>query len=502
MWFSNVRVAKMRLTTLENFGGIDADEDILLRECFQDHPAYLSAKDHERWLVIGRKGSGKTAAFKRLITERAPEHFSYGHTFDDYPWPHHDLQAQVGVPEERRYVHSWRYLILLSLAKILLNQDQSQPWSEEAQDALAGIESFVVDSYGSRDPDLTQLFRPERELRLKGALRFFGASVEADKIVVEDLPRHVQEVNANLQRAVVAALNPEHDYYVCFDQLDLGFSTTDLAYNNRLIGLLLAARELNRAAREAGRRASTIVFLRDDIYQLLQFEDKNKITENNVSRVEWNSPGSALTLKNLMERRFGQVFTGEGSTAWDQVFDEGREMPSRQSKYAHICDRTFLRPRDMIKFCNEVLRAHTARAPDGAHTRFDNEDVIAARERYSDYLLRELDDEIAKHVPNYQEYLEVLKTVGNVQFTSDDFEVAWTGRPRLDNKEWQHGLESLFEFSVIGYLKSGGGGGGSRYVWRYQDPRGRFDAAAETYRVHAGFKEALDLVQRRRQPAA
>ena len=183
---------------------------------------------------------------------------------------------------------------------------------------------------------------------------------------------------------------------------------------------------------------------------------------------------------------------------WDTVFDEGKQMPSRQTKYAHICDRTFLRPRDMIKFCNEILHAYQARtSTDGSDGKFVNEDVISAREPYSDYLLRELDDEVAKHVPDYQEHLEVLKTIGNIEFTSPEFKRAWEGRPRLEDEEWQHGLESLFEFSVIGYLKSGGGGGGSKYVWRYQDARARFDAAAKSYRVHPGFKEALDLIQRR-----
>jgi hypothetical protein len=488
----------MELNAVESFGGIEADEDALLRECFKDHPAYSAAKNHERWLLIGRKGSGKTAIFKRLITERDWNRFAYGHTFDDYPWEHHDLQAQVGVPEERRYFHSWKYLILLSLSKILLNQDQSQPWSDESAEAMAALESFVVDSYGSRDPDLTQLFIPDRELRFRGSIRA-GVGIEAERIIVRELPAHVQQVNRTVQNAVVAALNPDYDYYVCFDQLDLGFSTTDMAYKDRLIGLLLAARELNRATKDEERRFSAIVFLRDDIYQLLQFEDKNKITENNVSRVEWNRPDSGLTLKELMERRFGEVFVGSGNVGWTAVFDEAREMPSRQTKYAHICDRTFLRPRDMIKFCNEILHSHKTRRGGNAAAdeKFDNEDVIAARDQYSDYLLRELDDEIAKHVPDYQEYLEALKTIGNIHFTSEEFEGAWKGRSRLNNEKWERGLEELFEFSVIGYLKSGGGGGGSKYVWRYLDSRARFDAAADTYRVHPGFKEALDLVQRR-----
>ena len=64
----------------------------------------------------------------------------------------------------------------------------------------------------------------------------------------------------------------------------------------------------------------------------------------------------------------------------------------------------------------------------------------------------------------------------------------------LRGGDWQPALEDLFEFSVIGYLKSGGGGGGEQVLWRYLDPGARFDSAAETLQVHAGFKEALDLV--------
>ena len=242
---------------------------------------------------------------------------------------------------------------------------------------------------------------------------------------------------------------------------------------------------------DVGKKLSVIVFLRDDIYELLHFEDKNKITENNVARVEWDNPGSGLTLKNLMERRFGELANQAGDVAWDRVFEEAREMPGHQTKYAHICDRTFLRPRDMIKFCNETLNAYkTAHEPD----KFDNPEVIAARPAYSTYLLRELDDEIAKHVPLYREYLEVLKRVGNVQFQPTKFREEWEKRSALDQSDPLTALEQLFEFSVIGYLKSGGGGGGSKYVWRYLEPGAKFDPAAETFRVHAGFKEALDLV--------
>jgi hypothetical protein len=488
--------SKKTLLDVKNFGAIDADSDDLLRECFQNHPAYIAARDREKFLILGRKGSGKTAIFRKLITERRSSHFAFGHSFDDYPWPHHDLQAQTGVPEESRYFHSWKYLILIGLAKLLLNQDQSQPWSDEALDALAALEDFVVDSYGTRDPDFRQLFSPEKELRFKGALRFPFVDFTGERVRVRDLPVHVQEVNRAIEGHVIAALNPDHCYYVCFDQLDLGFTRTRPEYSQRLTGLILAARALFLLGKEFGKPLNVVVFLRDDIYQDLQFEDKNKITVNQTTRVEWNERGAGLTLKELMESRFTEVMASDGSArwGWDDIFDESKEMPSRQTKYRHICDRTFLRPRDMIMFCNEVLESYKAKG-DTEEGKFGNAAVHSARVGYSDYLLNELDDEIAKHVPDYREYLEVVKALGKLQFSLTEFREAWAKRVSLEGTDPTTALGSLFEFSVVGYLKSGGQGGGSEYVWRYRDPLARFDPAADTFRIHPGFKEALDLVR-------
>ncbi len=73
------------LKTVDSFGGIDADADELLDDSFQDHEAYVAAKEHRGFLIIGRKGSGKTAIFRKLITTRSHDVFSFGHTFSDYP---------------------------------------------------------------------------------------------------------------------------------------------------------------------------------------------------------------------------------------------------------------------------------------------------------------------------------------------------------------------------------------------------------------------------------
>lgn len=486
----------MELYGVENFGSTDADYDgYFLADCFQDHDAYKDAINHRRNVIIGRKGSGKTAIFQKLRSIDEPTVFCYGHAFEDYPWGHHEMQAEQGVPENQRYIQSWKYLVWLTLGTIILKDDHGALRDEASADAIRKVESFIVDSYGSSKPDLTQLFTPDKQIKIKGGLKAFFGSVDFERIKISELPRHFQEVNKKVGSAVIDALHPEHDYYICFDELDLSFDKS-VNYQDKIVGLLLAARQINLAAKRANKRLSVIVFLRDDIYDSLQFEDKNKITQVNVSRIQWKPTGNDLTLQHLMEKRFQKALNRNGENRpieWQDIFDETQEMPSRQTKYDHICDRTFWRPRDMIHFCNQVLDAYKSRVHGLA--KFQNSEVHNARSRHSEYLVEELDDEISKHVSPYKEYLEVIKSIGKTQFTPKQFEEAWSRRPSLEEVPYQEALVELFTFSVIGYFRQGGGGGGSKYIWKYKDNSAKFDPGAEKLRVHPGFKEALDLSQ-------
>lgn len=394
-------------------------------------------------------------------------------------------------------MQSWAYLCLISLSKILLNQDNSQPFSESALKHLEKVENFILDSYGTRDPDVSQIFSPSHRLKFSSTVgidwKIFKASTKIDSIEMDQLPTIVQEVNLNLRNSVIECLNPENDYYVLFDQLDLGFSLEDKSYSLRLIGLLLAAKELNSLAREGGKRLTIGIFLRDDIYAYLRFEDKNKITENHSASVYWDHGTNHRTLKSLMEKRFTVVSNSSVPIAWNDVFDEEHQMTGRQSKYQYMRDRTFLRPRDMIKFCNQILDEF--KKGSGSTQKFENKHILGAQPNYSEYLYAELEDEIHKHLPNYEFYVEVLKNLESLQFKKEDFLEAWEKRKSLltqaDHPELA--MKQLYEFSLIGCYSPGGGGGGAEYVFKYKDRRSTFNENASQFRVHSGFKDVLGL---------
>ncbi|MDL1982085.1 MAG: hypothetical protein LWX02_11565, partial [Deltaproteobacteria bacterium] len=96
------------INSIDSFGSIDADNDSILLDAFEEHEAFIDAIIFKKFLIIGKKGSGKTAIFKKIITQKSHTIFTYGHTFSDYPWHYHEKQKVIGVPKQDRYLHSWK----------------------------------------------------------------------------------------------------------------------------------------------------------------------------------------------------------------------------------------------------------------------------------------------------------------------------------------------------------------------------------------------------------
>jgi hypothetical protein len=488
------------LRFIGDFGGIDASEDKVLLAAFEDHDSYNWAMNFAKPFIIGRKGSGKSAVYQKITKEPKGNAKSIGFTFADYPWQHHAKQKQIGVPDEECYRESWKYFICLMFCKLLLKTRDSIPQDSSATEALDTIEAFLRDSYGSLNPNLSKIFTPGQQIKISGKLSVFGVGGEVGTIPVEHLPKFYSEINQNIIACILKCVPRNIKYYICFDELDIGFEPENVDYLRRLIGLIRAARYVNQQCLQADLQAGVIVLLRDDIWHTLRFEDKNKITQGHLSEIKWSQGDGPHCLKRLMERRFGEVL-GKDHVSWDDVFNETKTMAQFKSKYDYICRRTFLRPRDLIQFSNKILEAFKLAPSDAG---FEAEHVKNAEKNYSAYFMQELEDELHKHSASYDRYFDVLKSLINVSFTLDEFESAWQSKRAQFNADEnpEQALKALFEFSVVGFLAAGGHGAGSKYVWRYLDPKTKFNSMARNFQVHMGLKEEFELKLYSRKKAA
>jgi hypothetical protein len=120
---------------------------------------------------------------------------------------------------------------------------------------------------------------------LSGTINLLAAKARAEAIDIEHLPTFYSEVNRNILDAIFRALRSDKRFYICFDELDLGFDPANKDYLQRLIGLIRAAKSINERFRQEKIAGGVIVLLRDDIWHTLRFEDKNKLTQDQVSHL-------------------------------------------------------------------------------------------------------------------------------------------------------------------------------------------------------------------------
>jgi hypothetical protein len=485
------RLEPFCLRRMTSFGDVAAEDDAILNY-FLKTPAVKEILDGKVLLVLGRKGSGKTALV-RHFTEGQSGLNSRGLTLGQYPWKVHEKKADSSVSEVDAYVESWRYLIATQIAALLLAQPNVDLESDEAK----SIAEFFTINYGGLSPELGDILRPAKLLLSKAS---FEPQVMGNKIGSVTLERANENVGRELKAltdalfVAVESLGTKvgvEKVYLHFDELDRGLVTLDNARKNLLIGLIVAAREVSRATVSKFVKCVPIVYLRTDLWEGLDFSDKNKITQGKTLNLEWDS----ASLYDLINERIKATL---GNNSHWETISSPNLMRGSQQKWAHILARTFLRPRDVISFLNIALKAAAKRDKDkDVPLILENQDIVDAREKYSSYLKQELKDEIGPHWQHWEDALKAFSELATQTFKIDQFRIEYEKRKSSGNSlSPDEALSKLYEFSVIAYERRSGYGGSS-WVFQYTTPEAGWDSAATSLKVHAGLKEVAKLREER-----
>lgn len=477
------------LRAFPSFGDVAAEDDAVL-DYFLSTRSVERIESGEVMLALGRKGTGKTALV-RYFTEGHGKGLSKSLNLRGYPWNVHASRIDHGASEIETYVSSWRYLIAVELATLVLSQGRYI-----TSDDARALNKFLTDNYGSARPQLSDILSPPR-LRL-GKLSL-QPQVMGNQLGGIDLDRTTkdaqfgQELNAltdlimkSVQTVMGGAGIPALNLH--FDELDQGLSRLDEQRAKMLIGLVLAAREVRREASKNDRQVNPVVYLRTDLWDEMQFSDKNKISQTLTLHLAWNSEN----LQELVEERLRSKLGNKA--CWDAIADPSL-MRGSQPKWNHILARTFLRPRDVISFLNIILKEVKKSSVEPAV--IQNEDIVNSREEYSRYLKSELDDEITPHWPQWDEALQACSAVATITFERAEFDDQYNRRKSRQNTvNSDEALALLYRFSVIGYERRSGYGG-SGWAFQYTDPEAGWDASANRFKVHPGLKEYAKLRETR-----
>ena len=175
--------------------------------------------------------------------------------------------------------------------------------------------------------------------------------------------------------------------------------------------------------------------------------------------VRWTDDDSGPeSLRDLIAERIrSRAAIDSGEDAWDAIFDPTELMRGTTSKYKHMARRTYLRPRDIIKFSNLAVVGARDRilSGDSQRRKVDNKDIQRARVPYSAYLVRELDDEIKPAWPDWKRYLEMLRRIGRVDLTKAKLKEQYSAL-REPTVEFDEAVARFYRYSILGFQRAGG----------------------------------------------
>jgi len=462
-----------------DFGSADAESDRRLSEYFVKAPYVEDALSLKRTLILGRKGSGKSALFSQL--ERLFRASGLATTIvvqltpDQYSWTALRQYREQGLMPEQAHTNAWKFAIATAIAGSLADLSDVLLPTQEAKEARDRLRAFIHQNYGKTHPTLyptaTRLLNGIKSFNLEAF--GFGVGIErTDK----ELPLTPMVIDALL--VLIAQIARIIGIIVAFDKLDDSWDGSNES-KHLLIGLLKATKDLNdRYSRQnPSSGISLLVFLRADIYEGLQFDDKDKHRATEV-QIAWD----AGLLKKMIEQRLqDEVTTGD-------LFEEG-EMRGSILPFNYLVKRTFLRPREVIQFLQACANIAGRDA-----TEISKEHIRQAEERYSAWKVEDLKQEYRRLHPDFESALEALRQGLHRYDSLEEFEKFLRGRiPQIIERIGSRPIiELLFNASVIGVRL--GNAGSPRF--RCEDSGLVLPASGAVY-VHQSLYRGLSIREKR-----
>ncbi|WP_405973466.1 hypothetical protein OG496_32525 [Streptomyces sp. NBC_00988] len=376
-----------------HFGREDAERDVqdglLLRGGFLPNAAYRGALSGRKMLIIGRKGSGKSAICMQLKsdgvghyagTELIPPDETVGEEIRRF-----ELQ---GLPGDSAKALIWRYLFAVYAARHLVAHAKGA--HGRRPDSVKALARFLKQNGESADGRFgDRLAQAARGLQTSLSLEAFGikAGLDLAQAPLSEGVRATRQLDV-VERGVARAFadlgcdapdggGAHGPLLLMVDQLELVWSA-ETDSNSMVIGLLLAAKH---TASLYGRAVSVLLFLRADIYDSLHFGEGDKFRGDEL-RITWTEQALRDLALARARASAGAELTPEAP--WGDLFPaevEGEETAT------YLFRRCLPRPRDAIQFLN--LCQETASLIHG-RDRITEADVVQAGRQFSDWKLKDL----------------------------------------------------------------------------------------------------------------
>ena len=481
---------------MSSLGAAYAQNDQILQKSFVKTELLDEVLERRVLIVSGPKGAGKSALpiiLKADVLTREKVAFIEVADLVDLPWLQlipEKIQEKPQVVRQQWMRTQWSFIFLLQLMyriwqrpdEYVIEQEETRAYYKKVL-----VDSGLIESDNLGQPKISFSDMVARVTHIDVA-GWFGVDLNRESL--ENNERVIKAQAEKLRKLLVKTPLKPQPHLFFLDEFDFA-DDPDPTYQELIddvIGTTITASlDISEYFQRTGDHdVRFISLMREDILDRIEFPRKAAIVADRLCSFSWNgdfrptSLTSNWSLRNLIEKRFS-ISVGSG-VSWEDVFEDAEKA------FSYIIDRTMLRPRDIIVYCDLVLARHGERPT--KYNKIKLKSVREAEAEYSGKLLKELLAEM-KPVIKTSQLKQILKSMPSNKIMFDQFEKNCL-ESEVPGSEIFRILESLFERGALRYTITGGDGGGSKIVSRINDPSAPF-AKRPSYELHSGLLKSLGL---------
>ena len=358
---------------------------------FVETSTYFRSMEEPVTIVVGRRGTGKSAQLLAMQNTLARDRRNHvcvvkpaGYEIDGLVRVLESIESR----SERGYLVEslWKFLLYSEVARSVVGSITSRPPYYEPTESEAELLKYY--------DDYKQTLAPPFSERLDATLRSL-VDVGTMDDPLNQRERISEALHSNQLRDLRDILGRTLSNYnkvaIPIDNLDGQWGTNEHIgpLSELLWGLLLVADEVVAQFRiedhwRVSANVHLTIFLRSDIFALIQptAPEQDKLP---IQRIVWDDPE---VLRRLIDQRieFGGARTYDAQKVWDQFFPSD-VMGS--TAWEFVINTTLPRPRDIIYMIREAIDGAINRG----HKTVTKEDMLDAREKYSEYVFRSIQAE-------------------------------------------------------------------------------------------------------------
>lgn len=474
------------------FSYTDAEEELrykpeLINNAYVDLSHILKNLDNpSKFLVIGPKGSGKTALSTKLqlMSDSDALLFVSNDLLENFEFNLINKFAQDKASNQLGgLITIWQVLLILRLVPLLLEDEKLKHDNPKLEKFNKQLQSFGLTSSGN----LTKIVQITSRRGVYSNIKKAIFELKSEKIDEKQLKIKDPAALLDTLKIVFDDLQESDSrYYLILDGLD--YVLRDGKNNlNYLRDLIVAARDLNNTFYQKNIQAKVIILMRNEVISLIPDPNLTKrVTDNGIIINWYDNVRDPLetNLFKIIEKRAGLAgYRIDISLLWKEWFPP---QINRENSYHFILKNTRHLPRDLISFFREMQKIESALP-------FSEKVVLAALNNYSQWFLGELKDALLGLVDDSirTELAHILSSIGKRQFSYSELESQLMEYGVTKSKALQISRE-LFNTSWIGNTFKITGSK-LRYNWKYRKQDLSLNIK-EDILIHNGLLKALNLI--------